>query len=706
MANGGAPNTLSIFSLIDALRRRKLIVIVPAILLCVGFTIYAYQQVDRYRASVLLAAEHTTPPEYLKHVAAPALNIEDHLWIVQEALFSPPVLEEAARELQQYKNIQGKLPAEALDQIREGISIKLENEHTFQITFDTTDRYDAMNVTNKLAEVFVRRASANSAQKNQDAATVIDDQLNALKQRLEVQSQELHSYKQKAVNALPDHIDDNLREIHSLRDALEDRLSRISEEEARRTTIQNQLKELESKGVLDQAVVAEKSPDELKLDELRFKEKELAARYTPKHPELIQTRKSIEDMERALATQPARTARTEPSPTYLKYVELKAELDGIEQRINSYRRDQQRINSQMATFNQRVEVTPEHERVLEDLQRELEVGESQFHALLDKKLDASMAKDLAQSASGIAFAIVEPAALPVGPYGPQRERLILMGLIAGLGLGLALAFVLEQNDTTFGTLDDYQSFTNLPAIGVIPNVWGTEKAKKQSVNAPIVCWTDPESVAAEQYRVLALKLQQQCEAAQSKVVMITSAAGGEGKSMTAINLAVALAATAQGKVLLVDGDMRKPKVNEYLDLSVAPGKGFHTLLLRPDDDPEKYAHKMKGIDIIPSNVPSANPVAALASPKARAVFEKLREKYAFIVVDAPPILPIADSHILSGLVDKVLFVVRARQTPRELFQHALEGFDAANLLGAVLNDVDYQRSRYAYAYQYYKKVAA
>ena len=74
-------------------------------------------------------------------------------------------------------------------------------------------------------------------------------------------------------------------------------------------------------------------------------------------------------------------------------------------------------------------------------------------------------------------------------------------------------------------------------------------------------------------------------------------------------------------------------------------------------------------------------------------------------MDAPPVLPIADTHILSGLVDKVLFVVRARQTPRELFQHALEGFDANNLLGAVLNDVDYQRSRYAYAYEYYKKTA-
>jgi Mrp family chromosome partitioning ATPase len=88
------------------------------------------------------------------------------------------------------------------------------------------------------------------------------------------------------------------------------------------------------------------------------------------------------------------------------------------------------------------------------------------------------------------------------------------------------------------------------------------------------------------------------------------------------------------------------------------------------------------------------------------VFDRLKEEYTFIIVDAPPTLSVADSHLLNGLVDKVLFVVRARVTARELFQHAVDSFDATNLLGAVLNDVDYQRTRYAYAYEYYKKSAA
>jgi capsular exopolysaccharide synthesis family protein len=359
--------------------------------------------------------------------------------------------------------------------------------------------------------------------------------------------------------------------------------------------------------------------------------------------------------------------------------------------------------TQISSYSRRLEATPQDEKRIEDLRREYEVGESQFHALLDKKQDATLAKGLAESSSGISFSVVEAASLPSAPYSPQRERLVLMGLFAGLGLGLALAFLVEQNDTTFATVDDFQAFTALPVAGVIPNV--DFKDRKKGARSPIVTISDPDSVAAEQYRILAMKVQQQCDATQAKVVMIASAAGGEGKSLTAINLSTALAGVTEGPVLLLDADMRKPRVNEYLGITVPAGKGLYNLLVNGEESFDKFIEKRKDLYIIPGSVPTANPVAALSSPKARALFEQLRRKFAYIIVDAPPTLPIADSHILSGLSDKVLFVVRARSTPRELFQHAVESFDATNLLGAVVNDVDYQRSRYAYAYEYYKKTA-
>src|SRR5215510_11366130 len=153
-------NSLSIFSLFDALRRRKFILIATMILVTTGFAIFAFVQHDRYRGTAVIAAAQTTPPEYLRHVAPPPLNIEDHLWTVREVLYSDPVLQIAAKESNKYRNHQGQLSPQELEEFKEEIGIKVESEHSFQLTYQTGDRYDAMNITNKLAELFVQNASA------------------------------------------------------------------------------------------------------------------------------------------------------------------------------------------------------------------------------------------------------------------------------------------------------------------------------------------------------------------------------------------------------------------------------------------------------------------------------------------------------------------------------------------------------------------
>jgi polysaccharide biosynthesis transport protein len=699
---GTEKNSLSVFSLLDALRRRKLAVAIPAVLLTVGFTVFAKMQPDKYRGTSVVAATQTTPPEYLKHVSPAPLHIEDHLWTVREVLYSEPVLKAAAKEMSKYReNAAAEPDAQDLEALKQQITLRVADEHTFQLIYDTGDRYDAMNVTNKLAELFVQRASQQREQKTADAATVIDDQLEDLKQRMEAQSKQIHDFKSREYTALPEHIDDNIRAVDSLKEEMRDRDTKISEEEAKKASIQREIQDLEAKGVLDQPLIQEKTADDTKLQDLRLQLGELETRYTAEHPKIVGMKRQISDLEKAIAAAP-RKARSEPSQTYLRYSQLKSELEAIDRRVEAYRRDKQEMMAQMGTYLARVQATPQHEKVIEDMNRELKVGEVQFHALLDKQLDSKLAKGIEQQETGVAFAVVEPATLPSGPFSPQRERLILMGIAAGLGLGLALAFVLEQSDTTFGNVDDFQSFTTMPLAGAVPSI---EFGKKGLGQSPIVTIDNPDCVAAEQYRVIAMKVQQQCDAVQAKTIILTSAAGSEGKSLTAINLAAALSATTDGRVLLIDADMRKPKIAEYLKMAVPSDKGFYNLLVHSDGNAERYMTQYQGLTVIPGCVSQANPVAALSSPKARALFEQFKQQFTYVVVDGPPVLPIADSHILAGLSDKVLFVVRARRTPRELFQHAIEGFDPANVLGAVLNDVDYQRSRYAYAYEYYKKAA-
>src|SRR5262249_809340 len=169
----------------------------------------------------------------------------------------------AAKQSSQYRNIQSPLSAQQLDEFKQAIGIKVDSEHAFQLTYESGDKYDAMNVTNRLAELFVQKASAKSEQKTSEAANVIDEQLDALKKRMEQQSKQMHDYKSKTVHALPDHIDDNLRVIESARQQIQDRITKIAEEEAKRASIVRELHDLEAKGVLDQPIVHEKTTDEV-----------------------------------------------------------------------------------------------------------------------------------------------------------------------------------------------------------------------------------------------------------------------------------------------------------------------------------------------------------------------------------------------------------------------------------------------------------
>jgi polysaccharide chain length determinant protein (PEP-CTERM system associated) len=698
----GVNNTLSIFSLLEALRRRKLLVIIPTLLLTAGFTFYAYTQPDKYRAEALIAAEHLTPPDYLKTVAPPPVNMQEHLWIVREVLFRPDLLSEAARETGPYSRLAGSPGAEDLEAFKKGIDIRIEGEHTFYISYEGTTGQEVANVTNRLAELFVTHASAKREQQAQQTSDIVRAELDALTQRLAEQDLQIKQYKQSAVNELPEHVDANIRMLDTLQHQFQTVSAKIADEQAHRTAALNEIRELEARGVLDTPIVVEKTPAEIRLEELRLKYAELQKRYTPLHPEIQQTEKEIASVENTIASSPSRS-RSEPSPTYLRYIELKSQVEGIDQRLLGYQRELSSLSDQTAKYQLRINAAPQHEKALADLMRENHVGQMQFHALKDKQLDASLAQGLEKADSGLAFNIVEAAMVPDGPYSPKRERVVLLGLCAGLGLGLLLAFCVEQNDTTFSSVDDFQGFTTLPVAAVVPNV--KPPAARSGEQQSIVTISQPDSVAAEQYRMLALKIHQQADNGNSVGVMVTSAAGDEGKSLTATNVAVALASSGEGPVLLVDADMRKPRIHEYLEFTVPAERDFLSLLQKPDDELSNYIVRVANVDVIGAGRPSGNPVAALSSSKARRLFERFRQNYKFVIVDAPPTLPIADSHILSGLCDKVVFVVRARRTPRELFQHAVESFDSGNVLGAVLNDVDYQRSRYAYAYEYYKRAA-
>ena len=322
------------------------------------------------------------------------------------------------------------------------------------------------------------------------------------------------------------------------------------------------------------------------------------------------------------------------------------------------------------------------------------------------------------------YRIIEPATVPTEPFSPHSQRIILFGFAGALGLGILGVFVAGQLDNTFETGEDLETFTSIPLLCTVPKIGGktprnqivkpqtfsvysskdlpfSAEEKKAFQKHRIAMLGDPHSVAAQQYAILALKVRQRMAKTGGSVLLVTSAAGAEGKSVTSINLSLALSMMLDEKVLLVDADLRLPQLQARLGLPVERGLG--EFLTEDDPDYLPYISKVGNLSVMSGGARLLNPTKVLSSPRTRDLIAALRKTYPFIVLDCPPLVPIPDAQILAPSADAVLFVVRARQTKPELFRRAVDCLGDANIIGAVLNDVEFAATPYAYAYKYHQK---
>jgi protein-tyrosine kinase len=226
-------------------------------------------------------------------------------------------------------------------------------------------------------------------------------------------------------------------------------------------------------------------------------------------------------------------------------------------------------------------------------------------------------------------------------------------------------------------------------------------------NALIVTLTEPESPAAEEYRKLkamVIKLTQ--EDSKRTAIMVTSSNSGEGKSLTAINLAISLAQEVTHSVLLIDADLRRPSIAEYLGITAETGlaeclrDGVNVSSAIIDTNVPK-------LSILPAGKSVTNPVELLSSPKMKSLLPELKRLYPerYIIIDTPPTLPFAESQILSLLVDGVLFVVKEGETTVQDLQDSLDILKGTKILGISFNNVDVRaqgmNNRYRQYYRYY-----
>lgn len=308
----------------------------------------------------------------------------------------------------------------------------------------------------------------------------------------------------------------------------------------------------------------------------------------------------------------------------------------------------------------------------------------------------SLEKPKTGGSSPVSLSIITPAEAPTSPSAPNTRLNIAIGLMVGLALGIGAAIFRTILDNRVRGEADLRRVTDAPLLGGI--AFEQDAARK-----PLLTQAPHQSPRAESFRQLRTNLQFANVSGHAKTVLVTSSLPGEGKSTTATNLAIALAQAGQ-TVCLVDADLRRPMINEYLGLDRTAGLTTALVgasdvndLIQPWGDDDLY--------VLTSGQIPPNPSELLGSDEMKHLIVRLEQAFDTVIVDAPPLLPVTDAAVLSQHVGGVVLVVGAQTLKRHDLERSLAALEmvGANLMGVVLNRLPTKGAdSYSYSYTSYR----
>jgi len=730
-----------------AVRRKWLIVgsilisVAVAGLLCVALP-------KSYRSNTLILVENQKIPEdYVKAIVGG--SIEERLTMIQQQVMSRTLLSQVIDEFKLYQSEVRRYGLETvIEDMRKNVKVETvgtagargKSVEAFSISFAHEDPMTAMKVTAKITSQFIDENLRVREQLVEGASEFLQQELGMAKERLEQQEQAISKFKTKHMGELPQQTDANLRALDRLQTDLIAATESVHRLVDRQNMIQKAIGEYQATGAFDASSTAGVGghaaidPLVARLRELERNLATLSAEYKNTYPDIVQTKQEMKEVMAQLGekygVKPEETGsgaaqRFDP---YLRSLikegdEIKIELSGLKQR-------QRRLTGQMKEYEVRVERSPTREQELMILLRDYDNMQKNYQSLLDKMLNARVAENLEKRQKGEQFRIIDPANLPEKPEKPNRLLIMLMGLVFGCGLGMGGAVALEHLKPSFRRAEEAELLLGHPVLASVPDFqmaytngslkslptahsillsltpllrggredaggavrkWSTLFAANGSPDrlAPelnLVAKWKSASVVAEQFRVAATRLTLMVAERRNTVVVVTSAVKGEGKSATAVNLAYVLAQDLGKMTILVDGDLKDPRVHSYAGVASEPGL---TDLLRGSGPLDRCLHQVGELPlwILPTGPALDQPLELSKVHQLAGILSELRTRYEYLIVDAPPILPLADMNVLDGMADVLVLVIRAGSTPRDTVQRSLNSLKPKSQVGVVLTGV-------------------
>lgn len=424
-------------------------------------------------------------------------------------------------------------------------------------------------------------------------------------------------------------------------------------------------------GIAGDPVIQSLRDEEIKTEKQLM---ELSKKYGERHPLMVKSKGDLKSVREKMASEIKRVIASRKN----EYELAKANETNLRILFERGKGEAQSLTAKSMQFDM--------------LKHEVDMNQQIYEALLKRVKETTLVEEV----KSFNIYILDKAEIPKGPMKPNTFKNLLLAIMIGLSGGVGMAFFLEYLDNTFKGPEDMEEKLALPLLGIVPRI---KKADAQDGPVESLVLTNQKSAVAESYKALRTSVLL-ASGDPVKSLVVTSSVEGEGKTTTAINLAISFA-QLEKKVLLVDADLRKPRVHTILGLDNSIG--FSSYLSRQTVHENIRETMMPNLSFLSAGPLPPNPSELLSSKRMKDFLEIVTNSFDIVVFDSAPLITVTDTLILSTQADGTLLVVKSGSTTFDIAKRGLKLLKDASIkvLGGVLNSMDTEKEGYRYLYPYY-----
>jgi polysaccharide chain length determinant protein (PEP-CTERM system associated) len=457
--------------------RRIWWIIIPLFLSIIAGISLSIKLPKIYRASTLILVQPQKVPEsYIREIVS--VNIEDRVRTITQQVTSRTNLEKIINDFNLYNNPRSFMFMEdKVEDLRRRITVDVsgssrrQEANAFQIFFTGANPKQVADVANALASYFITENLKLREEQAMGTEEFLTEELANLRAKLIKKEEEIKEYREKYMGGLPEQLETNLRILESLQQQKIANQENQREAENRILSIQQQMSDAieRRKTLIAPADLGGQIAEPTSLDQLKAQLASLEARYTPRHPDIIRLKQRISELESAEQTG-VKADRGSPKEASKSQAEtnLTNQLREIGFAIENLKAEALQIESQIKWYQAKVEETPRREQELMSLNRDYDNVQETYNSLLSRKLEAELAVNMEKKQKGEQFRILDTAKIPQRPFKPDIQRLLLMSIALGFGLGFALAYLMESLDTSFRRPEEIENALNMTIIASLP----------------------------------------------------------------------------------------------------------------------------------------------------------------------------------------------------------------------------------------------